>query len=105
MGFAFFSWCWKNRKFYDYIVGSRRSDPTINKAPKIRKILSLGLNILINILFNHMGTDTHGPKFTNMSKIKKIVKQVQSRRGQFDTELLIRLSRLGYKNSRSSYSA
>ena len=93
----FFSWCWVHREKYDHMLGSRRSDPTINKAPKLRKILSLGLNIMIAILFNYMGTDTHGPKFVNMKKIKKIVKKVKSRRGQFDTELLIRLSRGGFK--------
>ena len=43
-----------------------------------------------------MGTDTHGPKFTNMSKIK-IVKQVQSGEVNLTHELIIRLSRLGYK--------
>ena len=48
-------------------------------------------------VFNYMGTDTHGPKFVNMEKIKKIAKKVKSRRGQFDTELLIRLSRGGFK--------
>ena len=93
----FFSWCWAHKEKYDHMLGSRRSDPTINKAPKLRKILSLGLNIMIAILFNYMGTDTHGPKFVNMKKIKKIVKKVKSRRGQFDTELLIRLSRGGFK--------
>jgi glycosyltransferase involved in cell wall biosynthesis len=93
----FFSWCWAYRKKFDYIVGSRRSDPTINKAPLLRKVLTLGLNIMITILFNYMGTDTHGPKFVNMKRIKNTAKKVISRRGQFDTELLIRLSRGGFK--------
>ena len=95
--FPFFLWAWINREEYDYFIGSRRSDLTINKSPFIRKLLSWGLNTFINLLFSYMGTDTHGPKFMNLKKIKKVIRQVKSDRGQFDTELVLRLSRYGYK--------
>lgn len=95
--FPFFTWAWANKQEYDYFIGSRRSDMTINKAPIIRKLLSWGLNTVINFLFSYMGTDTHGPKFMNLKKVKKIINEVVSDRGQFDTELVLRLSRKGFK--------
>ena len=95
--FPFFEWCWINRSNYDYFIGSRRSDFTINYSPMLRKILSWGFNMIINFLFYYMGTDTHGPKFINLRKLKKTIKKVKSERGQFDTELGLRLMYENYR--------
>ena len=93
----FFKWCWLNRNEFTYFIGSRRSDPTINFSPRLRQILSWGLNILIQFNFNYMGNDTHGPKFFNRKEIIKHVNYTKSDRGQFDVELVLRLIRAGKK--------
>tara|TARA_Y100000389_G_scaffold46260_2_gene41179 strand:+ start:715 stop:1488 length:774 start_codon:yes stop_codon:yes gene_type:complete len=95
--FNFFKWSWINKTQFNYFIGSRRSDPTINFSPKLRRFLSWGLNILIQLNFDYMGNDTHGPKFFNRKKILKHVNLTKSDRGQFDVELVLRLIRAGEK--------
>lgn len=91
----FFEWSWSQRNTYDLILGSKRADPTINRQDNYRRILSAGLNGLLNYLFDFMGTDSHGMKLMKGEPLCAIARQCIMRRGQFDTELTIRAIRAG----------
>lgn len=92
---AFFEWCWYHRESYDLILGSKRADPTINRQDSYRRILSAGLNGLLNYQFDFMGADSHGMKVMKTEPLCAIARQCVMRRGQFDTELTIRAMRAG----------
>ena len=91
----FFKWAWSERKTYDLIIGSKRSDPTLNTQSQYRKMLSAGLNALLNYLFDFSGSDTHGMKLMKADSIKKLTDECVMSRGQFDTELTLRALRGG----------
>ncbi len=91
----FFEWCWRHRDEYDLILGSKRADPTINRQDSYRRILSAGLNGLLNYQFDFMGADSHGMKVMKTEPLREIARQCVMRRGQFDTELTIRAMRAG----------
>lgn len=93
----FFEWAWNNREQHDIFIGSKRADPTLNRQPVYRKFLSWGLNCLIQLFFEHMGTDTHGPKLLRLSALKPIISQCRMSRGQFDTEFVLRSVRAGLR--------
>jgi glycosyltransferase involved in cell wall biosynthesis len=86
----FLSWAWKHRDRYDLFIASKRSDPSLNKQPKYRYLLSWGLNALLQLLFDFTGTETHGPKVMRMKNMKPIIDAATSDRGQYDTEIVLR---------------
>ena len=92
---TFLAWCWDNRDVYGLILGSKRADPTTNHQGFYRRILSWGLNSLLDIFFDFPGADTHGPKFLNKRKLKNILDACVMDRGQYDTELTLRTLRDG----------
>ena len=61
----------------------------------MRRLLSWGLNALIQLFFSYMGTDTHGPKLINMTTMRPIIDQCVCDRGQFDSEIVLRGVRAG----------
>ena len=88
-------WCWRHRGLYDLVVGSKRSDISLNKQGRYRKILSWGLNSILQLIFGFVGSDTHGQKFFKLAALRPIIGQCLLRRGQFDTELTLRAMRSG----------
>ena len=95
--FPFMSWAWHNRGRYDLFVGSKRADPTLNFQAPYRRILSAGLNFALQVMFQYSGTDTHGPKLLNRDALDTIIATCELDRGQFDTELVLRATRNGYR--------
>lgn len=93
----FLAWAWSERYNHDLFIGSKRSDPTISKPSPLRRFLSWGLNALLQLLFGYMGTETHGPKLINLTRLGPIVESCVSDRGQFDTEIVLRTVRKGYR--------
>ena len=49
----FVRWAWNNRECYDLFIASKRADPTLNQQPPYRRVLSWGLNALINLLLGY----------------------------------------------------
>ena len=68
----FLAWSWDNRNSYDLSLGSKRADPTTNHQNIYRRILSWGLNALLDLFFEYPGADTHGPKMLNRRAMEKI---------------------------------
>lgn len=94
---AFLAWSWENRNKFDVFTGSKRADPTLNKQAPYRRLLSWGLNALLQLLFQYSGSDAHGPKLLNMESMMEIIRQTESGYGQFDVEFMIRAWRSGLK--------
>jgi Glycosyl transferase family 2 len=86
----FLSWAWKHRDRYDLFIASKRSDPSLNRQPRYRYILSWGLNALLQLLFDFTGTETHGPKMMRMRNMQPVILASTSDRGQYDTEIVLR---------------
>jgi|SRR5665213_3425080 len=89
-------WCWRHRGLYDLVLGSKRADPMLNRQHQYRRLLSWGLNSILQFAFGFVGTDTHGQKFLSLSTMRPMIEQCRMRRGQFDTELTLRAIRQGY---------
>jgi glycosyltransferase involved in cell wall biosynthesis len=92
---VFMQWAWKCRERYDLILGSKRSDPTLNSQRWHRVLLSSGLNFLLRSVFRFNGTDTHGLKLFRTERMREIARACVMRRGQFDTEMTLRACRQG----------
>lgn len=89
----FMAWAWKNRDSYDLLLGSKRADPTLNHQEPYRRLLSCGLNAILQLFFGFTGTDTHGPKLHNRSALEGVIENCKLDRGQFDSELVLRAAR------------
>lgn len=93
----FLAWAWNARDQHDLFIGSKRADPTICRQSGLRYFLSWGLNTLIQHQFAFMGTDTHGPKLVNLRRLKPLIESCISDRGMFDTEIVLRALRQGFR--------
>ena len=93
----FLHWSWHHRESYDLIIGSKRSDFSLNQQLPFRTMLSWGLNTMLKFAFGFVGTDTHGQKFLKMETMENILKVTEMRQAQFDTEFTLRAQRSGLK--------
>jgi len=89
----FMTWCFRTRGTYDMVMGSKRADDVLNQQDQYRRLLSWGLNTILQMVFNFPGTDTHGQKFIYLPALRPIFAQCVMRRGQFDTEFTLRAAR------------
>ncbi|MGJ3259945.1 MAG: glycosyltransferase [Rhodospirillales bacterium] len=93
----FMHWSWKYRDEYDLFIGTKRADPTIYQQTNFRRVLSWGLNALLQLFFEYTGTDTHGPKFMRMDAMRPILDTSVMARGQYDTEFVLKAIRRGLR--------
>jgi glycosyltransferase involved in cell wall biosynthesis len=91
----FMRWCFRTRGSYDLVMGSKRADVALNRQHRYRKLLSWGLNVILQTVFGFVGSDTHGLKFVYLPALRPIFSECVMRRGQFDTEFTLRASRGG----------
>jgi hypothetical protein len=89
----FMRWCFRTRGVYDLVMGSKRADHALNQQDNYRRLLSWGLNTILQTVFGFVGSDTHGQKFLYLPALRPIFAQCVMRRGQFDTEFTLRASR------------
>jgi len=89
----FMRWCFRTRGVYDLVMGSKRADHALNQQDNYRRLLSWGLNTILQTVFGFVGSDTHGQKFLYLPALRPIFQQCIMRRGQFDTEFTLRASR------------
>ena len=91
----FMRWCFRTRGSYDLVMGSKRADVALNMQHRYRKLLSWGLNVILQTIFGFVGSDTHGLKFLYLPALLPVFNKCLMRRGQFDTEFTLRASRGG----------
>lgn len=74
----------------DIVVGSKTLIPSRDKRPLLRKETTYFFNLLLRIIFNFPGTDTHGLKVLRKDKIIPLAKRCYAQRELFDTEMILR---------------
>jgi glycosyltransferase involved in cell wall biosynthesis len=77
----------------DVVVGSKTLIASQDERPWYRRLFSYFFNVLLRIVFNFPGTDTHGIKVLRREKILPLVKYCYAQRELFDTELMLRASK------------
>jgi glycosyltransferase involved in cell wall biosynthesis len=81
----------------DLIMGSKMAHWSEDKRSNLRKMYSLGYNLLLKILFGFKGSDTHGIKVMRKEVINKILKKCKTNSGIMDTEFVIKAQRENFK--------
>lgn len=84
-------------KNFDFVVGSKNLRKSIDKRPFSRKFATSVFNLILRLLFNFNGTDTHGIKIFKRNKVISIVKETTLDKDMFTTELVINSQRKNLK--------
>lgn len=79
----------------DVVIASKRDPGSHDRRPFVRRLATLGFNVLLTTVLRSSVTDTHGIKAFRMSVTAPVVAVVGSRQDLFDTELVVRLERAG----------
>ncbi len=87
-----------NLNYYDIVIGSKHINGSSLKYPLTRKILSHVYKNLVNVLFNTQLSDYQaGLKGFKRQVLEQIIPNVKASRWSWDTEVLIRALKEGYK--------
>lgn len=81
----------------DVVLASKRVEGADDRRSAFRRLATWGFNLVLRILFGSKVTDTHGMKMVRRSVVDEVVPQVVSTKDLFDTELVIRAERAGYR--------
>ncbi len=79
------------------VIGSKRDPASEDLRPPIRRLATAVFNLLLRTILDSRVSDTHGMKGFHRSVVDQILPRVESRRDLFDTELVIRAERAGFK--------
>ncbi len=82
---------------YVAIVASKRMAESEDKRTIVRKIATSTFVLILKILFKTSLSDTHGMKAIRRVNVQKEINNVISTQDIFDTELLIRIEKSGFK--------
>lgn len=81
----------------DIVIASKRAEGSDDRRPAIRRFGTWGLSQVLRFLLSSEVQDTHGIKAFSRSVVDEVAGHVTSTKDLFDTELIIRAERLGYK--------
>jgi len=81
----------------DLILASKRIAGSEDRRGRLRRIGTAGFNVLLRLLFRSKVTDTHGMKMIRKTAVDAVVPFVVSTLDLFDTELVLRAERAGYR--------
>jgi glycosyltransferase involved in cell wall biosynthesis len=81
----------------DLVIGSKRDPGSEDRRPFVRRLATLVFNLLLRTILDSRVSDTHGMKAFRHDLIVDIAPGVLSTRDLFDTELVIRAERAGYR--------
>ena len=81
----------------DVIIGSKRDPDSQDRRPLIRRVATRVFNMMLRFILRSDVTDTHGMKAFGREMVAKMVPTVQSTQDLFDTELVVRAERAGYR--------
>lgn len=81
----------------DVVLASKRVAGADDRRSLMRRFATWGFNVLLRIGFGSSLADTHGMKAIRRSVVDEIAPQVLSRQDLFDTELVLRAERAGYR--------
>jgi glycosyltransferase involved in cell wall biosynthesis len=81
----------------DLVIASKRDPGSEDRRPLIRRVATRVFNLLLRLVLDSRVTDTHGMKAFRSDLVSRLAPQVVSRQDLFDTELVIRAERAGYR--------
>jgi glycosyltransferase involved in cell wall biosynthesis len=81
----------------DVVIGSKRDPDSEDRRPFIRRVATRVFNLLLRTILNSKVSDTHGMKAFRSGLVHELVPLVKSTQDLFDTELVIRAERGGYR--------
>ena len=82
---------------FDVVIGSKRDPGSEDRRPMIRRLATLVFNLLLRTILGSRVSDTHGMKAFRRELVDDLAPQVVSRKDLYDTELVIRAERAGYR--------
>ncbi len=81
----------------DLVIGSKRDPGSEDQRPLIRRLATLVFNFLLSAILDSGVSDTHGMKGFRRKLVDDLAPQVVSAQDLFDTELVVRAERAGYR--------
>lgn len=81
----------------DVILASKRAPGADDQRGAVRRLGTLAFNVLLRVLLGSRVSDTHGMKVIRAEVIADLGRRVVSTKDLFDTELVIRAERAGYR--------
>ena len=81
----------------DLVIGSKRNPNSQDRRPIIRRVATLVFNLLLRTILGSKVSDTHGMKAFRRNLVDELAGLVVSRQDLYDTELVIRAERTGYR--------
>ena len=81
----------------DIVLASKRAPGSDDRRSPFRRLATWGFNLLLRSLFRSKVSDTHGMKAIRRHVVADIVPQVGATQDLFDTELVLRAERAGYR--------
>jgi len=81
----------------DIILASKRDPNAEDNRGLLRRLGTSVFNLLLRGLFGSTVTDTHGMKAVSRKVLDDVLPQVKSTEDLFDTELVLRAERAGYR--------
>jgi hypothetical protein len=81
----------------DLVIASKRDPGSEDRRSLLRRVATRVFNLLLRVVLDSRVSDTHGMKAFRSDLVTQLVPQVASRQDLFDTELVIRAERAGYR--------
>ncbi|MCL1594252.1 MAG: glycosyltransferase family 2 protein [Actinomycetia bacterium] len=81
----------------DIVLASKRADGADDRRGVTRRFATWTFNQILKIVLASQVSDTHGMKLVRSDVVQKIAPQVISTTDLFDTELVVRAERAGYR--------
>lgn len=81
----------------ELVIGSKRDPESIDRRPLVRRLATRVFNLLLRTILGSRVSDTHGMKGFRRKLVESVVPEVVSTKDLFDTELVIRAEKAGYR--------
>jgi glycosyltransferase involved in cell wall biosynthesis len=81
----------------DLVIGSKRDPRSEDRRPFVRRLATRTFNLLLRTLLGSRVSDTHGMKGFRRELVTSLADRVESRKDLYDTELVVRAERAGYR--------
>jgi glycosyltransferase involved in cell wall biosynthesis len=81
----------------DLVIGSKRNPDSEDRRPFIRRLATWVFNLMLRTILGSRVSDTHGMKAFRRVLVDDLAEVVVSRQDLYDTELVIRAERSGYR--------
>ena len=81
----------------DIVLASKRVEGAEDRRGGLRRSGTLVFNMILKVLFHTSASDTHGMKAIRREVVDRVAPQVRSALDLYDTELVIRAERAGFR--------